>query len=190
MNLLYLFFGMLLLAAGRRLYWLFVGAVGFGVGLVFGQEYFRPEGLPGATDGHEWGILIAVLGGIAGAILALLFQKVAVGLAGAAAGAFGGWVFFEAVGAAEVAWLGMIIGALLGGILVLRLFDWGLIVFSSLAGARLIVDGIADGVRLDGANEFWVFLAAFAVGVIVQGVQLARAREKKVVAQSRAENAE
>jgi hypothetical protein len=171
-NVILLLVGIVLLFAGRRMYWLFVGAVGFWLGLVLAQEFFRPEGLPGATDGHEWGILIGVLGGIVGAILAVLFQKVAVGLAGAAAGAFGGWVLFEAIGAESAAWLGMIIGAVLGGIVVLRLFDWGLIVFSSLAGARLIVDGI----QMDQNAQPWVFLAGFVVGVAVQGTQLARAR--------------
>src|SRR5688572_12852501 len=105
MNLLYLLFGLALLVAGRRLYWLFVAAVGFGIGTVLPQAFFRPEGLAGATDGREWGLLIALLGGIVGALLAIFFQKLAVALAGAAAGGFAGWVLFEAIGIASLAWI-------------------------------------------------------------------------------------
>lgn len=186
MNVVYLVLGVVLLLAGRRLYWLFVGVVGFGVGMVVAQEFFRPEGFAGATDGREWGMLIAVLGGLVGALLAVLFQKVAVALAGAVAGGFGGWVLLEAFGAESVAWVGMAIGAVLGAILVLRLFDWGLIFFSSVAGAKMLV---VDGMRMDPSEGVWIFLVAFAAGILVQGLQLVRARTRKKVLAERPERA-
>ena len=176
MNAVYLILGVVLLLAGRRLYWLFVGVVGFGLGIVLAQEFFRPEGFAGATDGREWGLLIGVVGGLVGAVLAVLFQKLAVALAGAVAGGFGGWVLFEAFGAGSLAWLGMAIGAVLGAILVVRLFDWGLIFFSSVAGAKMLV---VDGMRMDPSEGVWIFLVAFAMGVLVQGLQLVRARTRE-----------
>jgi hypothetical protein len=84
----------------------------------------------------------------------------------------------------------MVLGAIIGAILVLRLFDWGLIFFSSLAGARLLV---IDGLRMDPTQGAWLFLAAFAVGMVVQGLQLAGARQNQKVTpstQSRTETAD
>ena len=175
MNLVSLAFGIVLLLAGRRLYWLFVAAVGFVLGSLLAQNFFE-QGTAGNQD--AWIIFaVAILAGILGAILAVFFQKLAVALAGAAAGAFGGWALFELLGAESVAWIGLLIGAVLGAILILLLFDWGLIVFSSLAGSRLIIDGI----EMDQGAETILFFLACAVGVIVQGMQLTRARAKKKV---------
>ena len=180
MNFVYLFLGVVLLLAGRRLYWSFVAAVGFGMGM---WVAFRPLGSMG---GSEWGWLIGIVGGIVGAILAVLFQKVAVGLAGAVVGVFCGGIIFNWVSiyaAREyrelVVWLGIAVGAILGGILVLS--DWGLIVVSSLVGARLVV---FDGIGMDAGNGALVFLVAFVVGVVVQGIQLSRAREEKRITQT------
>ena len=177
MNVISLIVGIVLLVAGRRLYWLFVAAVGFWGGSVLAHEYF-------GEAAREWAMLVAAIGGILGALLAMLFQKVAVALAGAAAGGLGGLYLLEAIGAGSVAWLGLILGAVLGGILVLKLFDWGLIVFSALAGARMIVDGIP----MEPEAQPWVFLAAFVVGVAVQGTQLTRARTAKQEVTERADS--
>ena len=177
MNLVYLAFGVVLLLAGRRLYWLFVAAVGFGLGSLLAQSFFE-EGGAGRQD--AWIVFaVAILAGIVGAILAVLFQKLAVALAGAAAGGFGGWVLFEVFGAESVAWIGLMIGAVLGAILVLKIFDWALIVFSSLAGARFVVDGIT----VEQGTEALLFFVAFALGMVVQGVQLAQTRKRKEIAE-------
>jgi hypothetical protein len=163
MNFLYLVFGVVLLVAGRRLYWLFVAAVGFWAGSVLAHEHF-------AERAREWAMLVGVIGGILGALLAVLFQKLAVALAGAAAGGFFGWTLLERIGWESWGWIGLVIGAIVGGILVLKLFDWGLIIVSSLAGAGLLIDGI----ELEKSAEGLLLVAAFIVGVAVQGTHLAR----------------
>ena len=66
--------GIAVLLLGRKLFWLFVGAVGFviGLGLAFQLLVEQPE----------WLILIAALViGLAGAVLAIFAQKVAVVIA-------------------------------------------------------------------------------------------------------------
>ncbi len=178
MNVVYLVSGALLLLTGRRLYWLFVAVVGFAAGWLLAQEVL------GANNGREWAMLIGVIGGILGAVFAVFFQKVAVTLAGAVAGGFGGWILCEILAARSIGWLGVILGAVLGGILVLRLFDWGLIFFSSVAGARLVV---IDGMRMDPVDGAWLFLVAFAVGIAVQSLQLVRARKRPESIPKRAE---
>jgi hypothetical protein len=169
MNVVQVVCGVLLLAAGRKLYWLFVAAVGFAFGLGLGVSAL------GETGGQEWAWVVGVIGGIIGAILALFFQKLTVALSGAAAGGYCGWVLMQFLGAETVSWVGLIIGALLGTILVLNLFDWGLIVFSSLAGALFIEQGIP----MHGITSVIVFAAAVVVGIAWQGTHLARARARK-----------
>ena len=72
-------------------------------------------------------------------------------------------------------WVGAVVGAVIGGVVVLKIFDWGLIVFSSLAGALLVERGIP----MDGIASVVLFATAFAVGVALQGTQLGRARARK-----------
>ncbi|HEY5793016.1 MAG TPA: hypothetical protein VIS74_06945, partial [Chthoniobacterales bacterium] len=69
--------GVILLLMGRRLFWIFVGVVGFLVGFQFGTAAFA---------GSPWIWLLAVAVGLAACLLAIVLQKVAVVLAGAAAG--------------------------------------------------------------------------------------------------------
>jgi hypothetical protein len=61
-------------------------------------------------------------------------------------------------------WLPFVIGGIIGAILVSVLFDWALIVLSSLAGAAIITQALA----LSGAVGIGVILALTAVGVIIQ----------------------
>ena len=71
--------GIVLLALGRRLFWLFVGCVGFMAGLQMAQQYFglQPSWVAWAA---------ALLFGLVGALLALFFQKLAIVLGGFASG--------------------------------------------------------------------------------------------------------
>ncbi len=66
--------GAVLLVAGRRVYWLVVGLVGFVVGFTLAAEYL---------EGPDWLILVAGLGtGLLASGLAVFFQKVAITVAG------------------------------------------------------------------------------------------------------------
>ena len=67
--------GLAVLLLGRRLFWLFVGAVGFAVGLHAARAVF--------SEGPEWLVVVgALVLGVGGAILAIAFQWLAVGLGG------------------------------------------------------------------------------------------------------------
>ena len=71
--------GVALLLFGRRLFWVFVGVIGFIAGMRFGAEIVK--GQPEAVI-----LLIAVGMGLLGALLAVVLQRVAVALAGGLAG--------------------------------------------------------------------------------------------------------
>src|SRR5262245_52324544 len=83
--------GLAVLLFGRRLFWLFVGAVGFAVGLHVARAVL--------ADRPEWVVLIAALIlGLIGAMLAIVFQWLAVGLGGFAAGVEGSLLVAGALG--------------------------------------------------------------------------------------------
>ena len=67
--------GALLLLFGRRLFWLFVGCVGFIVGFDFASNLF--QGQP------QWLLLAIAIGvGLLGAIASVFIQRLVVGIAG------------------------------------------------------------------------------------------------------------
>ncbi len=159
--------GIALLLFGRKLFWLFVAALGFAIGLQLAPYFSQNPPL--------WLSLLLSLGlGLLGALIALLLQKVAIGIAGFLVG---GRVAVAIAAAfltnyAHYSAITFVIGGILGAILLLALFDWALIIFSSIEGARLI----ADAVHLPntGTSILLVVLAVF--GIIVQGMMFRRGR--------------
>jgi hypothetical protein len=157
--LLNIIIGAVLLIFGRRLFWLFVGLIGFLAGF-----NLAPQLLPGQPD---WVIvLLAVLIGLLGALLAIFLQRLAVGIAGFLAGGFLINNLLAALGidVSAVWWITYIIGGVIGFILVVALFDWALIILSSLVGANLIVNALA----LTSTLGLAVFALLAIVGVAIQ----------------------
>src|SRR3954452_9789134 len=73
--------GAALLVAGRKLFWLFVGAIGFFTAMRLATEVFGGEH-------SDWVLIGSIVAGLLGAVLAIFVQKVAVGLAGAVTAAY------------------------------------------------------------------------------------------------------
>ena len=135
-NMSHLWIGILLLAFGRRLFWFFVGAVGFVSGFELARQLFAQQ--PYAVS---WGI--GLLCGLAGILLAFIFQRLAVGLGGFAAGGFIAAYLAAALGLETVPIGGVwFVGGVIGAVLMYLTFDWTLIFLSSFAGASLIVGPI------------------------------------------------
>ena len=155
--------GLLLVFAGRRLYWLALGGVGFLIGLTLATHLF-----PGTTTGVELGL--AFLLAIAGAVLAILAQRMAVGLGGFLLGGVGGlWLAsflapFLNIQHEMWVWLFAAIGAVLGISVAAALFDAALVLLSALAGAALI----ATRSQLEAPQDHWLFLVMAALGLIAQ----------------------
>jgi hypothetical protein len=151
--------GAALLTLGRKLFWLFVAAFGFLAGLDFGQRIFQ--------GGPDWLILaVAVGAGLIGALLALFFQSVAIGIAGFVGG---GYVLISLVAmvgfdAVRANWIVFVVGGIIGLILAYALLDWALIVLSSLAGAALIVEAL----NLPTVIGLIAFVALLVVGILIQ----------------------
>ena len=136
-SVIYLAVGIIFLTSGRRLFWLFVACVGFAIGFEYGGN------LTGFKD--QWSILIIALGtGIAGALLAIFLQGVAICVAGFLIGGFAVINLLELTGylSQQYFWPSFVVGGIIGLILMLVLFDYALIFLSSIAGAFMIVDTI------------------------------------------------
>jgi len=151
--------GIALLVLGRKLFWLFVGLIGFVSGIQVATHFF-----PGQP---EWMILaIALTAGVLGALLALFLQWLAIGLAGFFAGAYIVVRLLHVSGLATsgMDWLLFPIGGILGLILIIILFDWALIILSSLVGAGLIT----QSVHVDHSGAMLLYIALFIAGIVVQ----------------------
>ena len=155
--------GVVVLFFGRKLFWLCVAAIGFAAGVELAPRLVQePSVLVSLT--------IALLLGIMGALLALFLQKIAIAvlgflaggkLAGAIAAAF--FVHY-----AQHSAIIFVIGGIIGAILLLVLFDWALIVVSSLIGAHLIQSVIT----LPQSGLTIVFIGLAVIGILVQAASL------------------
>jgi hypothetical protein len=165
MALFRLFFGIAMLVMGRRLFWLFLGVVGF----VFGFD-FAERTIHGQPDSVI--LIIALLAGALGGVLAIFLQKLAV-LAG---GFFaGGYLLIEllktlGVGTGDHHWILFIIGGVVGAILMSVVFGWALIILSSLIGSLLILQTFHFGQQVSGL----VFLCLAALGIVIQAGLIAK----------------
>src|SRR6266576_4479852 len=131
------FVGVIILFFGRKLFWLCVAAVGFAAGVEIAPHLVNePSPL--------LALIIALVLGLIGALLALFLQKIAIAvlgflaggkLAGAIAAAF-------LVHYAQYSTIIFVAGGIIGAVLLLILFDWSLIIVSSLIGAHLILGAI------------------------------------------------
>lgn len=129
--------GLILLFLGRRLFWVFVAVVGFVMGMDLARQL-----TPGS--GELTVLLVAVAAGILGTVLAYFFYNVAIAAAGFLAGGRIGVELFGTLmpSSPQATWLVFIASGILGAILLLLVFDWALIVISSLLGASFIVQQI------------------------------------------------
>jgi hypothetical protein len=169
MNLILIGLGVVLLLFGRKVFWFSIGAAGFVGGWLLASNLF------GSLDGSKQ-MMIALGIGLACALLALLLQRMAVGLAGFLAG---GYLVIAAIRLLELdvnslTWLFFLLGGLLGTLLALKLFDWALILLSTLCGAMLVAQ--SSGLELVPAIALFVGLAA--AGVLIQAGWQKRQRRR------------
>lgn len=165
--------GLALLFLGRRLFWLFVGAVGFALGAFVATQLIEA--------GNVLTILIALGGGLVGILLALFLQSLAIGLAGFVAGALILQRLIELIGldVGQWNWVVLIIGGIVGAVLAGLLFDWALIILSSLTGAGLLLQPL----DLAAPWDLVAFIGLALVGILAQSVILRRRPPAKPVEQ-------
>jgi hypothetical protein len=155
--------GLLLLFAGRRFFWLAVALV------VFLFTYNLFDNLFG---GGWLGLIVAVVAGVILGWLATKFIKIVGYIAGALAGSVGLPIFLSLFGI-DWGWMLMaLIGAVVGFLLMLFLFDWGLILLTSWAGANAVTGKLSEQWTLGAAIATIIFIVLMAAGIFVQARQL------------------
>ena len=157
--------GVVILLFGRKLFWLFVAAVGFAAGVEIAPHLIHePSPLLALT--------LALVLGFIGALLAIFLQKIAIAVVGFLAGgklaAAIAASFF--VHSATYAGITFIIGGIIGAVLLLMVFDWALIILSSVVGAHLIQSALV----LPQSGSTILFVGLAVVGVIVQAASMRR----------------
>jgi hypothetical protein len=175
--------GALLLLAGRRLFWLLVGVVGFFAAYSLSLQvlHLRPAGLE---------LLIAVMAGLIGVLLAIFLQKVAIAIAGFLLGVYfaaelmgvalgpssGHALSALARGLTPGQELVALVAGVLAALLAVGLFDLALVVLSALAGASLV----SDALQVGGSVRLLLFVALAAVGIAIQASWSRRSRARAV----------
>jgi len=155
-----------LLLTGRKLFWLFVAAVGF---LAGAQLALR------SWDGSQWtALVVGLVLGLVFAMLALFFKSLALGVAGfigggtallSLAGVFG-------MDSGILAWVAFFIGGVLGIVLLTWLFDWAIILLSSIGGGLLIVRSL-------GMPDMVGFIALIVLVIVGVAIQARVMKEEK-----------
>ena len=162
--------GIVLLLFGRRLFWLFVAIAGFLAGWSFARENLdiHPESSL---------LLVAVVVGLISALIAMFLQRAAAAIAGFFSGGYLGLYLAIALGYKSGGTMAFVIGGVIGAILLWVIFDWALILLSSLMGAVLITQAFQNN-HLSEAATFGIFVGSFVVGSVIQADQLKRTMRK------------
>ena len=109
MDLIRVMVGVAMLTLGQKLFWLFVGGIGFVYGMNIAAEFFRGQ--------PDWIVIgIALLAGLLGSLIAVFLQNVAVWLAGFSAGGYFLVNLLDIFGwdDSRLFWLSFLVGGIIG----------------------------------------------------------------------------
>jgi len=160
-----LILGILMLTAGSRLFWLFLGAVGFISGFDLAEKVMQ-------SQPRDIIIIVALVAGLVGALLAIFLQKIAVLAGGFIAGGYLALRLMEEFGMRNnpYYWLLLILGCIIGAVLMRVLFKWALIILSSGVGSILILQAAPVNLHATGLP----FVILLILGIAVQAGLLSR----------------
>lgn len=154
-----LFLGAMLMIQGRKLYWLFIGGIGFFVALTLLDAPYSGMSVQVAR-------IIAVIVALIGAVIAIFLQRLAIFVGGFLGGGYLLIIAFELFGArlGDLNFFFFLIGGIVGALIVSSAFDGALIFFSSMIGAGMIVQAM-------NLTPLWRFVAVPLFAVIGMGLQ-------------------
>jgi hypothetical protein len=156
-NIVQLMLGCVVLLAGRNIFWLFIALAGFLVG-------FELAGIWLAHESLLLQVTVALGAGLLGALLAVIFERVAFALAGFYTVAYLALIMIDRIGITGGESIIIIVSGLVGALIAALVMDWAIILLSALVGAAAIVATFA----MPPVIEIAVFTVLVAVGVVVQ----------------------
>lgn len=161
--------GVVLMVAGRQLYWLLVGGLGFYLGMKMAAETF-------AISPPEAVLIIGLVAGLAGALLSVFLQRITIGVVGALAG---GWaleaVLLQYGVISQHSLLAWIIGGIAGLLCLTAFFEWTLVALTSLLGAYLVVENL----ELDTVLKYPLLIVLFVIAAVLQYTTAAPPSERE-----------
>ena len=151
--------GALLLLFGRKLFWLYVAALGFTLGMMLATQVFN-------IQREDITFIVGLAFGIGGALLAIFLQNIAIGVAGFLGGAYilNAAAGILHLGYGQATWMIYLVGGILGFILMTQVFDFALVMISSLLGTAFVVGSL----NLTGGVMVTAMIVLFGLGVVVQ----------------------
>ena len=164
--------GSISLFFGRRLYWIFVAVAGFLLGLILGPSLFM-------NVSQTWQPLITLLVAILFAGLSLLLNKVMIAISGAVGLGIFMFLLTDAYLPEWAVIVMTVIAAIAGLLASWFLFDWGLMLFSSIAGASLLTSGFISIIPRTSGADLLIFLFVFMIGFTFQIIKWTREQSKE-----------
>jgi hypothetical protein len=110
-------------------------------------------------------LLVAIIAGLLGAVIAVFAQRIAFALAGFFAGGYLVLMAGQLFGTYSANELFFMIGGITGALLTAVFMDWAIIMLSCLAGAGMISNALAFG-KFPGLIVFFFLVGA---GIFIQG---------------------
>ena len=154
--------GFAMLVMGRQIFWIFIAGLGFAFGLLFGGEFYSGQS-------QYMIFLVSTLIAIAGALLAYTLQRLAAGIGGFVTGWYLTFILIGYFGIQLGYQAGIVVPVIVGltcGLLIMKFFDVGVIIASSVAGSAIIISGMSLA-----RNVELALLIMFAVvGIVIQGI--------------------
>jgi hypothetical protein len=160
MTMAYVIAGAILIVAGRKVFWLFLGLLCFLAAMTALQRWF--------PEISQTTLVLASLGiGGLGAGIGMMAQKTAVWIGGFVGGGFLAVMLVRMMtqGEGSTTLVAFLLGGVVGILLARILFKWVMIVVSSAIGA-LVICKVLDTEMLPGTIVFGILLLA---GVAIQG---------------------
>ncbi len=168
MEELKLFLGAMLMIQGRKLYWLFVGGVGFFVTLILLDPPYSGMSVQTAR-------IIAIIIAFIGALMAIFLQRLAIFVGGFLGGGYLLILLIELFGARldHLNLMLFLIGGIVGALIVNSAFDGALIFFSAVLGAGMVV-------QILNLSPLWRFVAVPLLASVGIGLQALIMRDEDV----------
>lgn len=157
--------GGIVLLSGRNIFWLVIGLIGFLLGVEYGRVLLA----------QQPALLIAIGAialGILGAVLGIIFERAAFGLAGFFAATFVATVLPVELGYVPLPFLAVLVAGVLGAVIAVLIMDWGIIVLTALMGSAVIVSAVS----LAPLVEAMGFTVLALTGIFVQSYVRSRRR--------------
>jgi len=160
MNIVTIIFGLIMLFAGRKLFWLFIACLGFFFGYALVANGW-------ADSSPEMRLVAGAAIGLVCALLAVFLQKLAIGIGGFLGGSYLALAGVQAAGLelGLLTLVAVVVAGLIGILLMSLAFELTLIALSSLAWASLIMDGMS--LAPNGIYAI-AFVVMVLIGIVIQ----------------------